>query len=257
MGNSINDTQPSHVDERLRFRRRDLAAAFVAPLLILILLGTYLLAPQFYLKWILEAINRERQIVELITTLCSLSAGMILMVVSVKLLRRGKNVRGGAILIAVIGLAAIFLAGEESSWGQTYLGWQTPESYQEVNLETNLHNTDLPIQSLGSVFLLMFFVALPIAWWVAKDRLPRDWAPAIADWPVVVTILIAFAWKEYKSVYRMIYDVETAEPSRFYLGFIEQINEQKEMLAAVALLLYAVYRIEHLRKFRTVESVKQ
>jgi len=242
-------SQPSLADNRPALRRRDLAAALVAPLLIVLLLATYLIAPQFYLRWVLEPIQRERQIVELITTLCSLLGGLILLTVSVRLWRRGRGVRGGAMLIAVIGLAAIFLAGEESSWGQTYLGWQTPEAYKQVNLETNLHNTDLPIQSLGSVFLLMFFVALPIAWALAKDRLPRNWAPAIADWPVVVTIVVAFAWKEYKSVYRMIYDVET-DPSPFYLGFIEQLNEQKEMLAAVALLMYAVYRIEYLRKTR-------
>ena len=44
---------------------------------------------------------------------------------------------------ALIMVGAIYVAGEEASWGQHYLGWSTPETWQGVNdqNETNLHNT--------------------------------------------------------------------------------------------------------------------
>ncbi|NIA70875.1 hypothetical protein HBA54_19940 [Pelagibius litoralis] len=40
-------------------------------------------------------------------------------------------------------LGCIYIAGEEASWGQHYVGWLTPESWLAVNDqgETNLHNT--------------------------------------------------------------------------------------------------------------------
>lgn len=43
--------------------------------------------------------------------------------------------------LAVLGL--LFIAGEEASWGQHYLQWDTPETWQRINDqgETNLHNT--------------------------------------------------------------------------------------------------------------------
>ncbi|MEO3430962.1 hypothetical protein AAFN88_19060 [Pelagibius sp. CAU 1746] len=40
-------------------------------------------------------------------------------------------------------LGCVYMAGEEASWGQHYIGWLTPEGWQAVNDqgETNLHNT--------------------------------------------------------------------------------------------------------------------
>ncbi len=40
-------------------------------------------------------------------------------------------------------LGCIYIAGEEASWGQHYIGWLTPESWQAFNDqgETNFHNT--------------------------------------------------------------------------------------------------------------------
>lgn len=57
-----------------------------------------------------------------------------------------KKEKGGAlvwwwILIAVLG--SVYVAGEEISWGQHFLNWETPEYWAAVNdqNETNLHNT--------------------------------------------------------------------------------------------------------------------
>ncbi|MHA1152297.1 MAG: hypothetical protein ACTSQ7_06455 [Alphaproteobacteria bacterium] len=45
--------------------------------------------------------------------------------------------------LALATLGSLYIAGEEASWGQNYLGWGTPEGWQALNdqNETNLHNT--------------------------------------------------------------------------------------------------------------------
>ncbi|MGF1609432.1 MAG: hypothetical protein ACFCUQ_08555 [Kiloniellales bacterium] len=44
--------------------------------------------------------------------------------------------------VALGAAACLYIAGEEASWGQHYVGWSTPERWQEINdqQETNLHN---------------------------------------------------------------------------------------------------------------------
>jgi hypothetical protein len=43
----------------------------------------------------------------------------------------------------IAALSCLYIAGEEMSWGQHFLHWNTPEYWAEVNRqqETNLHNT--------------------------------------------------------------------------------------------------------------------
>lgn len=69
-------------------------------------------------------------------------AGLMLIVAAVKSLRQG----GGGVLKqtlpVLLGLFFIFVAGEEISWGQRILGFETPEAVMAENLqgETTLHN---------------------------------------------------------------------------------------------------------------------
>ena len=149
-------------------------------------------------------------------------------------------------------MATFFFAGEEASWGQTYLGFQTPETYEKAsgNSETNLHNTSLNIQGLGSIFLAVMFFGLPIAWvYRVKLNLPAGWAPAIAEGPVIFCLALGFGWKLFKDVYRRCCLTGPDGSDRFYIEFVEQINEQKEMLVGVALLIYGLYRLRAVRRF--------
>jgi hypothetical protein len=55
-------------------------------------------------------------------------------------------VKGSRLLWAAVllfGLAALYIAGEEHSWGQHFFNWNTPSYWSEINRqqETNLHNT--------------------------------------------------------------------------------------------------------------------
>ena len=63
---------------------------------------------------------------------------------AVRILRLLK-LRDDSWLFAWVGIAALscfYIAGEEASWGQHYLGWETPEIWAAVNDqgETSIHN---------------------------------------------------------------------------------------------------------------------
>ncbi|MDX1683211.1 MAG: hypothetical protein R3336_08825, partial [Phycisphaeraceae bacterium] len=120
--------------------------------------------------------------------------------------------------------------------------------YDNVSGETNLHNINiewlpdqLSVNTLGSIFIMAVFFGLPIAWAFRKKLdLSNRWGDVVADGPVIFTMAFAFAWKEFKSVYRWFIDEDNAPPESFYMGFLEQLNEQKEMLIAVGLLIYGI-----------------
>jgi hypothetical protein len=233
----LGGVQASRLD---RAGLRGIAYA-AGPAVIFLLVMTYLFSPEFYLKWVIEARGREYQMVEVLTFATALSASILLAV----WIRRsypsaGRGDRIGIATVAIIALAAFFLGGEEISWGQTYLGWETPENY--LASETNLHNTGIPVQSLGSAFLVVMFFVLPLVWALGLRR-PAGLRSAIAEGPVIVCVACAFLWQETKSLYRLLHEDYAVQTT--YIEFFEQLNEHKELLIAVSLLLYAVFRFRH------------
>ena len=107
---------------------------FIALLVII----SYQVSPDWYGKWIIPEGYGVLEFPQFITALLGL-------VVAVRLLfdpfvRRRKLVFAVTILGA---LSCFYIAGEEMSWGQHFLHWNTPEYWAEVNRqqETNLHNT--------------------------------------------------------------------------------------------------------------------
>lgn len=216
----------------------------IGPGAVFMLTMCYLFAPEFYLKWVLNEQEREYQVVELVTFGTAFTASVLLGIWLWRMWKQeGRAALYGLATVGVIALATFFFAGEEVSWGQTYLGWKTPETMREFSHETNIHNSSLPIQALGSVFLVVMFFVLPAVWALGKRfgwKIPASMEPAIAEGPVIVCMAFAFGWKETKSLYRWLNpDYETRA---VYIDFFEQINEHKEMLVAVSLLMYAVLR---------------
>ena len=226
------------------------------PALIVVLVGTYAVAPGFYLRVILACQEREHQVVEIVTFASAVIAAATLGWASIRLwvMRPSTMPGGGSLIVGVIAAAAFFFAGEEISWGQDYFGWATPEAMQAHTPQTNLHNIDrLPIrvQTLASLFLIAMFFVLPGVWKLGRDHgLPRDWQPAIAEGPVVSCMAVAFLWRGSKKLYCWLNPEWEADPTAhpWYWNFFEQVGEQKEMLVAISLLMYGSYRLQIVRR---------
>ena len=217
--------------------------AYMVPVILgLSMIFCYWISPNFYLKYILNDWNRESQAVELLTFFAAFLGALILFKNAIQLYTISKENLNAVIYIVLIGLASFFFAGEECSWGQQFFFWKTPDSYDLVCGETNIHNISwLHVQTLGSLFLIVVFIVIPFLW----NRYHEKWksiGPAVPENPVVFAIIFGFAWKLIKTVYCASVAPEVMEKSAFYNNFVDQINEHKEMLIAVAILIYSFYK---------------
>ena len=95
-------------------------------------------APEFYAVWLG---SEERGMLELSHVLIPLAGFFLsLRILFMPQVRRFKWLWLWVILAA---LGCLYIGGEEASWGQHYLQWETPEAWEQINdqEETNLHNT--------------------------------------------------------------------------------------------------------------------
>lgn len=79
------------------------------------------------------------------------------------------------IFILIFSLGNLYIAGEEASWGQHYVGWQTKGIFQKYNdqNETNLHNTsswfDQKPRALIEILIILGGIVFPIIALFKKD----------------------------------------------------------------------------------------
>lgn len=220
----------------------------IPALICILLLATYLISPSFYLQRILEEHSRESGVVEIVTWVSALLGALLLLCAAWKLhIPRAKlHHQTAALFILTVGLAAFFLGGEEVSWGQTWFGWGTPESYDSV--ETNIHNNQvlkrmgINVNSLGSLFLIIVFILLPIVSkkWKQKPAFAKPMERVMPGALAISFVVTGFIWKEIKSLYRAFTTDAQQDASVFYMQFLEQINEQKEMFMALGLLAFGI-----------------
>ena len=110
----------------------------IAPLgLAAILVFVAHASPQFYERWLDDESRGLLSAAHVIIP-------VIAIVVAVRMLNL-KMLRDAPWLcawVAIAAVGAIYLAGEEASWGQHYIGWETPDAWSVLNDqgETNLHN---------------------------------------------------------------------------------------------------------------------
>lgn len=94
-------------------------------------------------------------------------------------------------------LGCLFIAGEEISWGQTYLHWATPDSWGLINDqdETNFHNTsdwlDQKPKILLQIGVLVGGLIIPALQKWKPESLPDKYAEIYPDKQVVVAASFA------------------------------------------------------------------
>jgi hypothetical protein len=113
--------------------------------------------------------------------------------------RSGRRSLGAVFLLAAG--AALFVAGEEISWGQRIFGWETPESLAELNRqgETNIHNIGsvLRLFNLTTMLASLYAVIVPIAWRLRAGSRRRTIAETILVPPAFLAsgFFIMFAYR--------------------------------------------------------------
>lgn len=155
--------------------------------------------------------------------------------------------------LVFLGLAVLFFfgAGEEISWGQRILGFQTPETLTEVNRqeEFNVHNLSvletskfLDADRLFDIFWFLFAVFTPaVALFVPSFRRFAGKFIPIVFWGMGLLFLYNYAWaKLAKVLFRASYTFER-------VPFAQAIQEIKESNYAIIFILVGMYAIWELR----------
>jgi hypothetical protein len=141
-------------------------------------------------------IAREDSILEWLQFSCFLIASIVGFQVGRRLLKRGELPLG--LFFLAFGLAFLFVAGEEITWGQRILGLETPADIAARNVqdEINIHNLS-GIRALFQAGMILLALYGAIAPWVARARSddPRldSLRPLIPPLFLTASFLVAFA----------------------------------------------------------------
>jgi len=133
-------------------------------------------------------------------------------------------------------MGCIYFAGEEASWGQHWLGWETGDYFLAINdqQETNFHNTskwlDRVPKAMVSLFIFIGGVVVPL-WSFCKKRAfnyNKLWWWLYPTWVCLPTAIFA-------SVATWPSKIERATDVNFYFN---QAQEVKELYIAYFILLF-------------------
>lgn len=158
-----------------------------------------------------------------------------------RLLTRRRLVLGTLYLLAAV--AAVFIFGEEISWGQRLLGWATPDDLAALNLqgETNVHNIGQTLRALNLVMMIVALAAavLPVAW--------RTWAGnrgrQVDEYLLVPPLFLASSFL-LAAGYRLVRF--TLVPEGRYV--VSRYQEVTELAFYFGLLAFAILAVRRLRR---------
>lgn len=191
--------------ERFREDSRKASRLLLTWLPLVTLVALFFLAkfePAFFNKWMA---SESTGLLEFLNWLApAITALIAIRLMFYPFIRRNRLLFFWMLAMAVGG---IYLAGEEASWGQHYVGWSTPEFWETVNdqQETNLHNTSVwldqrPRQVL-TYGLIVSTLIFPL-FMLYKPHMPMrqfDFVyPPLALVPLAAIILATEIYKQLK-----------------------------------------------------------
>jgi hypothetical protein len=172
----------------------------------------------------------------------ALLAGMAVfgVLVGVRQIRDRRRLIGLAYLAAAV--VALFILGEEISWGQRILGWATPEELEDLNKqgETNVHNIGpaLLFFHLGMLAVATLGTVLPIAWYRRAGGRARTTLEVLLVPPLF--LVPAFVIPSIYRLFRFIFAPTT--------GFVlSRYQEVTELIFYVGLFLFVALVWRRLR----------
>ncbi|MBK8021614.1 MAG: hypothetical protein IPK19_09330 [Chloroflexi bacterium] len=198
---------------------------FCFPLVVSIPLAlSYFLEPRI-VYWL----AREDSVIEWLTVIVFIVGGFYAGLSAGRLLRRRRWALG--LVFSGVALMAIFIAGEEISWGQRILGIETPEWMAEINWqgELNLHNTDYSpftyaVQIAGAFGSFAYLVSRGIGRKWVDDGSGRFFIPPffLASW-----FWVTFVW-----LFARILNILEFTP------FVVRYSEHTELTLGVGFMLF-------------------
>lgn len=137
--------------------------------------------------------------------------------------------------VSVAALSCFYVMGEEISWGQHFLNWDTPEYWRNVNdqHETNLHNTsswlDQKPRLLLFIGIVMGGIIFPLLQKYKPGTLPEKFAiiyPPAFLMPTALLVLGPYLAEKILAA--------------FDGGFFERVSEVQEIYMFYFVLLYMI-----------------
>lgn len=199
--------------------------------LVIHLLAKYLDTDgEIFHRWI----ESESGFIENGTVLLLIPAAIFLFIVT---LRFWKNQQKSlAIWFLLAALVCVGFAGEEASWGQHWVGWQSPEYFEEHNRqgETNFHNLNIQFGRLvKSILTLMIIVGgliLPLT------RNAAESSESFFGWIVATRVSVAAA--SFVLLVRVVERLKTWFDLDWFLLTVN-LKELQELYIAIFLFIYA------------------
>lgn len=202
-----------------------------------------------YERWRMAILSERMGFIENVTVIYLVLAGVLALALA---RRRTVLPRTMRVLLVLLGLGAIFLAGEECSWGQHWLRYETPAEIADDNHqgEFNLHNrkgfwqeyvTSHGRHAVGWG-IVGGGIVLPLAVLPWRERIRRRspllyWL--VPTWRVVpAALLSALAKTPSHLITRLL--GEPARESYAWMALYRPGGEVKEYAFALLLLLYVL-----------------
>lgn len=223
---------------------------FIAPAILPAILLARYLDPQFYQVWI----DGELGLVEMATPL--LLSGAMIAGTLIAWRSAAMPARWIGIWFLLHAAGAFYFAGEEISWGQHFLGWQTPATIAALNDqdETNLHNMSSWLDQKPRLMVVLWSIfggaVAPLL--MALGRLdiggPLDWRYWIVPRRVCIVpgVMVALV--------RVPEDVAFSIGYTLPFPFDVRASEIQEMYLAMFLSFYAVSAFRRLQAMEGLKS---
>lgn len=162
-------------------------------ILAAIVVARYFMPAEAYRQYVE---GREQGLVEWLTPVVLLPG----IVFGLLILRLRASLPGfqSRLWLLMVTLGAIYMAGEEISWGQWLFHWDTPEAYAAINKqsETNLHNSSTLFNQKPRLLLELWVLAGAIRAWYRSYKGREDDTGTTAYWfwptpPLALTGLLS------------------------------------------------------------------
>jgi hypothetical protein len=188
----------------------------------------------FFVRWI----ESESGVIENGTALLLIPATYFAFAVGLKLYRRFGTTY--LVWFGCVGLTCFGFSGEEISWGQHWVGWNSPEYFAEHNRqgETNFHNVNIHfgrvVKSILTLAIIVGGLIMPFRRrYRSTNHLSTD-----GFWDIVTPTLICVPAAIFVLGVRLVERCKTWFDLEWSLIAVN-LKETQELYIAIFLLIYA------------------